>query len=162
MHSVTTESIESGTQLDASVRPIELLFIDDDLEDVRRTRDALAESKINNTVHVVTDAGSAREFFGEPGDLGDEARPDAVLLSLRLWEGRDRSGLEELVSECLSQKIPVFAVTDGEPDRMVVGGRAIAVDHSLSRPVDFVQLVRLVRSVEAFWFTIVRVGPVGG
>jgi two-component system, chemotaxis family, response regulator Rcp1 len=121
MHSVTTESIEAGTWLYTGVRPIELLLIDDDLEDVRRTRDALAESKINNTVHVLPDAGSAREFFGEPGDLGDAARPAAVLLSLRLWEGRDRPGLEQLVSECLSQRVSVFVVTDGEPDRMGLG-----------------------------------------
>jgi DNA-binding response OmpR family regulator len=161
MHSVTTESIEPGTWLHAGVQPIELLLIDDELDNVRRTRDALAESKVNNTVHVVTDAGSAREFFGEP-DLGDAARPAVVLLSLRLWEGRDRPGLEQLVSECLSQRVPVFVVTDGEPDRTEVGGRAIALDYSLSRPVDFVQLVRVVRSVEELWFTIVRDGPVLG
>jgi two-component system, chemotaxis family, response regulator Rcp1 len=162
MHSVATISTESRTWRDAGVRPIELLIIDDDFEDVRRTRDALAGCKINNTVHVVTDAGSARKFFGAPADLGEDARPAAVLLSFRLWEGRDRPGLEQLVSECLSQKIPVFVVSDGEPDRIEVGGRAIAGDYSLSRPVDFVQLVRLVRSVEEFWFTIVRVGQVVG
>jgi two-component system response regulator len=66
------------------------------------------------------------------------------------------------VNECQSQKIPVVVVTDGEPDRRESEDALIAAAFSLCRPVDASQFVRLVSSVEEFWFTIVRVGPTVG
>jgi CheY-like chemotaxis protein len=67
-----------------SVRPIEILLVEDNPGDVRLTREALKEAKVSNTLHVVEDGVAALDFLYRRGAYGKVARPDLILLDLNL------------------------------------------------------------------------------
>jgi hypothetical protein len=144
------------------VRPIELLLIEDEPRYVRRTLATLADNKIRNRVQVAADGMAGLECLRRSDGLGESARPDVVLLSLRLWCEPNRSACEQLIGECDSLGIPVVLLTDGERGSREAGSGSIAAVRSLSVPLDFRQIVRLVESVPGFGFAIMRSASIAG
>ncbi len=142
--------------------PVEILLVEDNLGDIRLTLEALKDSKVHNTVHVVTDGLAALAFLRRQGVYEAVPRPDLILLDLNLPGKDGREVLAELKTSDELQDIPVLVLTASRADRDLLQSYELQVDGYLIKPIDLEQLVELVRTFADFWLWVIRVPAAAG
>ena len=142
-----------------SVRPIEILLVEDNPGDVRLTREALKDAKVANTLHVVEDGVSALDFLHRRSPYVEAPRPDLVLLDLNLPRKNGREVLAEIKSEEKIRAIPVVILTTSQAEEDVLRAYNLHANCYITKPVDFTQFTTIVRTIEDFWLTIVTLPP---
>ena len=65
-------------------KAIDILLVEDNLGDARLAVEALKDSKIKNTLHVVLDGEEASDFLFRKGKYSNAPHPDLILLDLNL------------------------------------------------------------------------------
>lgn len=141
---------------------IEILLVDDSEADVRLTQEALKEAKVRNRIHVAYDGESALEFLRRPG----QRRPDLILLDLNLPGLDGREVLAEIKSDPELAVIPVVILTTSRAEEDILRTYRLHANCYITKPVDLNQFIRVVQSIEDFWFSVVRLpggssGPTG-
>jgi CheY-like chemotaxis protein len=139
--------------------PAQILLVEDSPSDVRMTRDAIADAKILNDLHVVSDGEEALEFLYQRGAYADAPRPDLVLLDLNLPKINGLEVLEQLKGDADLRRIPVAVLTTSAEDRDILGAYDRHVNCYLTKPVDFHEFASVVRHIEDFFLSIVRLAP---
>jgi CheY-like chemotaxis protein len=137
---------------------IEILLVDDSPADVRLTLEALKEAKMRNQIHVAQDGEAALAFLRTPG----RRRPDLILLDLNLPGIDGREVLAEIKSDPVLAIIPVVVLTTSQAEEDVLRSYRLHANCYITKPVDFQQFIRVVQSIEDFWFSIVRLAPSEG
>ena len=141
------------------VIPIEILLIEDNPGDVRLTKEALRDSKVINTLSVVSDGVQALEFLRREGRYADAVRPDVILLDLNLPRKDGREVLEEIKADPDLKRIPVVVITSSSSEEDVLRSYNLHANCYISKPVDLEQFIAVVRSIEDFWMGIVKLPP---
>jgi CheY-like chemotaxis protein len=137
-------------------RPIEVLLVEDNPGDVRLTREALKEGKVHNNLHVAPDGVEALAFLRREGRYAAAVRPDLILLDLNLPRKGGREVLEEIKSDPALRHIPVVILTSSQAEQDIARAYDLHANCYISKPVDLDQFIRVVRSIEEFWFTVVK------
>lgn len=131
---------------------IEILLVDDSESDVRLTLEALKEAKFRNTIHVVYDGESALERLRDPA----RRRPDLILLDLNLPGLDGREVLAEIKGDPALAIIPVVVLTTSRAEEDILRSYRLHANCYITKPVDLDQFIRVVQSIEDFWFAVVR------
>jgi len=139
-----------------AIRPIEILLVEDDPGDVLITREALEHSKLVNNLHTVGNGEEALEYLRQEGDYVDAVRPDLVLLDLNLPRRDGREVLAEVKADPELRRIPVVVLTTSQAEEDIVRSYDLHANAYVTKPVDFEQFVHVVRQVDEFFFTVVR------
>ena len=142
-----------------SARPIEVLLVEDNPGDVRLTREALKEGKVSNHLSVTPDGVEALRFLRREGPYADAPRPDVVLLDLNLPKKDGRQVLQEMKADPALRTIPVVILTSSDAERDIAGAYELQANCYITKPVDLDQFITVVRSIEDFWFSIVKLPP---
>ena len=137
-------------------RPVEILLVEDNPADVRLTREALKEGKVRNNLYVARDGVEALEFLRQEGQFTDAVRPDLILLDLNLPKRDGRQVLEEIKSDSSLRQIPVVILTSSQAEQDIAKAYDLHANCYVSKPVDLDQFIKVVRSIESFWFSIVK------
>src|SRR5689334_19147626 len=103
-----------------SVRPIEILLVEDNPGDVRLTEEALREGKVANNLNVAMDGVEALAFLRRQGKHGGKPRPDLVLLDLNLPRKDGREVLAEVKADPELRSIPVVVLTTSKAEEDVI------------------------------------------
>lgn len=143
----------------AAARPVEVLLVEDNPGDVRLTREALRDGKVSNNLSVVQDGVEAMRFLRREGPYADAPRPDVVLLDLNLPKKDGRQVLQDIKGDEALRTIPVVILTSSEAERDISGAYALQANCYITKPVDLDQFITVVRSIEDFWFSIVKLPP---
>lgn len=138
---------------------IEILLVEDNPADVRLTREALKEAKVGNNLHVVEDGVDALRFLRREDEYSDVPRPDLILLDLNLPKKDGREVLEEIKADPTLKTIPVVVLTTSHAEEDIVRSYNLHANCYVTKPVDLDQFIRIVKSIEDFWLTIVRLPP---
>ena len=141
--------------------PIEILMVEDNDGDVFLTMEALKEAKVANQVHVVHDGVEALEFLRRQGKYAAAPRPDLILLDLNLPRKDGREVLAEIKPDPALRTIPVVVLTSSSAEQDVTKSYDLSANCYIVKPVDFHGLMEVVKSIEDFWLTVVRL-PGGG
>jgi len=136
--------------------PIEILLVEDNPGDVRLTREALREGKIHNNLAVVEDGVEALRYLRGEGPYAGSPRPDVILLDLNLPRKDGREVLEEVKADPHLRTIPVVVLTSSDAERDVVRAYDLHANCYVTKPVDLEQFINVVKSIESFWFSIVK------
>jgi two-component system, chemotaxis family, response regulator Rcp1 len=136
-------------------RPIEILLVEDNPGDVRLTIEALRESKVRNNLHLARDGVEAMAFLRREGQFANAVRPDLILLDLNLPRKDGREVLTEVKAEQDLKSIPVVVLTTSTAEQDVLQSYQLQANCYISKPVDLEQFIKVVRSIEDFWLTIV-------
>ena len=144
-----------------SGRPIEILLVEDSPGDVRLTREAFDDAKIANNLHVAPDGEAAIDFLMKRGEHAGATTPDLILLDLNLPKKDGREVLAEVKARDELKHIPVVVLTTSEAERDIVESYKLHANCFVTKPVDFSQFIDVVKSIQDFWFTIVKL-PVAG
>jgi len=142
-----------------SARPIELLFVEDNPGDVRLTQEALEEKKVRINVHVVWDGVEALDYLRREGEYADAVRPDVILLDLNLPKKDGREVLAEIKADTKLKSIPVVILTTSKAEEDIIKTYNLHANCFVTKPTDLDQFVKVVQSIEDFWFTIVKLPP---
>jgi chemotaxis family two-component system response regulator Rcp1 len=137
-------------------RPIEILLVEDNPGDARLTEEALKEGKVRNNLHRAVDGVEAMGFLRREGQYKDKPRPDLVLLDLNLPRKDGREVLAEMKEHPDLRLIPVVVLTTSEAEQDVVRTYELRANCYITKPVDLEKFITIVRSIEDFWLTIVR------
>lgn len=140
----------------AATQPIEVLLVEDNPGDVRLTREALRDGKVHNNLSVVPDGVEALAFLRREGKYADVPRPDVILLDLNLPKKDGREVLEDIKADPALRRIPVVVLTSSEAERDIAQAYALHANCYITKPVDLDQFITVVKSIEDFWFTIVK------
>jgi CheY-like chemotaxis protein len=140
----------------AEARPIEILLVEDDPGDVLITSEALEQSKLVNNLHTVENGEEAVAFLRREGTYGDAVRPDLVLLDLNLPRRDGREVLAEIKADPDLRRIPVVVLTTSSAEEDVLRSYDLHANAYITKPVDFARFVDVVRQVDEFFFTVVR------
>jgi two-component system, chemotaxis family, response regulator Rcp1 len=143
---------------DGAPRPIEILLVEDNPGDVRLTREALREAKVANNLHVAEDGVEALEFLRSANGR-DRRRPDLILLDLNLPRKSGREVLEEVKSDPDLHRIPVVVLTTSVAEEDIERSYDLHANAYIRKPVDFEAFINVVRAIEDFWFSVVRLPP---
>jgi two-component system, chemotaxis family, response regulator Rcp1 len=137
-------------------KAIELLLVEESEPDVRLTREALCEAKVKNRLWVVDDGVEALDFLRRQGKYSDVPRPDLILLDLNLPRKDGRQVLQEIKNDEMLKRIPVVILTTSKSEEDVLRAYNLHANCYITKPVDFFRFMEVVKSIEDFWLTVVR------
>jgi chemotaxis family two-component system response regulator Rcp1 len=143
------------------VKPIEILLVEDNPGDADLAREALENSKIYNLLHVVVDGEEAMAFLRRKGKYAKAPRPDLVLLDLNLPRKDGREVLAEIKSDPDLKRIPVVILTSSRDEDDILKSYNLHANCYITKPLDLHQFIKVVKSIEDFWLTIVKLPPNG-
>lgn len=144
-----------------SFRSIEILLVEDNAADVRLTIEALREGKVKNNLSVTRDGEEAMQFLRREGAFAEAPRPDLVLLDLNLPRKDGREVLADIKADDRLKTIPVVVLTTSSAEADILKSYSLHANCYITKPVDLEQFVQVVRSIDDFWLTIVRLPTEG-
>jgi CheY-like chemotaxis protein len=139
--------------------PIEILLVEDNPADVRLTQEALKEEKLHNNLHVVRDGVDALAFLRREGKHEKAVRPDLILLDLNLPKKDGREVLTEIKNDENLKTIPVVVLTISNAEADILKSYNLHANCYIQKPLDLVQFSKVVKSIQDFWLTIVKLPP---
>ncbi len=137
-------------------RPIEILLVEDNPGDVRLTVEALKEGKVRNKLHVAEDGVEAMAFLHREGKYAGAPGPDLILLDLNLPKKDGHDVLAEIKEDPTLRRIPVVVLTSSKADEDILKTYNLHANCYITKPVDPEQFIAVVKSIEGFWLTIVK------
>ena len=142
-------------------KPIEIFLVEDNPGDVRLTQEAFKEGKVRNNLSVVEDGLEALAFLRREGKYAGAPRPDLILLDLNLPRKDGRLVLADIKEDPKLRSIPVVILTTSKAEEDIVRTYNLHANCYITKPVDLDQFIRVVRCIEDFWLTIVKLPPDG-
>jgi len=135
---------------------MEVLLVEDSPGDVRLTQEAFRGANMDIQLHVATDGVEAMEFLGHEGKHQGAPRPDIVLLDLNLPKMDGREVLGQIKADENLKTIPTVILTTSDSEADIVKSYELQANCYLSKPVQLDAFESLVRSINDFWLTKVR------
>jgi CheY-like chemotaxis protein len=131
---------------------------EDDPDDRDLARDALAESRLVNDLHLVADGEELLEFLRSEGRYvgNTAARPDLVLLDLNMPRIDGREALQQMKSDPKLRSIPVVILTTSRAEQDIFRSYDLGASSFISKPVTFAGLVEVMRELGRYWVQIVE------
>jgi two-component system, chemotaxis family, response regulator Rcp1 len=138
---------------------IEILLVEDSPADVIITREAFAEFKIINSLHVVDDGVNALAYLHRTGQYTNVPRPDLILLDLNLPRKNGREVLAEIKADLELKSIPVVVLTTSHAEKDIMEAYDQHANCYIVKPVGFTNFVEAIKSIRHFWFSVVTLPP---
>jgi len=135
---------------------IQVLLVEDSPGDVRLTQEAFRDANPSIKLHVAVDGVDAMQFLRREGDHVNAPRPDLVLLDLNLPKMDGREVLAQIKDDEDLGMIPTVILTTSEAEADIRKSYQLQANCYLSKPVQLDAFESLVRSINEFWLTRVR------
>jgi len=139
--------------------PIRILLVEDNPGDARLTMEALLEAKVHNSVTVIEDGEEAMAYLRRRGRHADAPRPDIILLDLNLPKKDGREVLAEVKADPDLKRIPVVIMTTSTAEEDILRSYNLHANCYVTKPVDLDQFIKVVRALDDFWLSIVKLPP---
>ena len=140
-------------------RPINILLVEDNPGDARLTMEALRDAKVRNELSVVVDGVEAMAFLRRENGYASAPRPDLILLDLNLPRKDGRQVLEEIKQDRNLQRIPIAVLTTSQAEKDILTSYNLHANCYITKPVDLDEFIRVVKGIEEFWLSIVKLPP---
>ncbi|MEI6876182.1 MAG: response regulator [Spirochaetota bacterium] len=141
---------------DEQGKVVDILLVEDNPGDVDLAREALSDSKIRNTLFVVSDGVEAMAFLRREGVHAEARRPDLILLDLNLPRKDGREVLAEMKGDPGLRSIPVVVLTSSQAEEDILRSYDLHANCYITKPMDLKQFIRVINAIEDFWLTIVK------
>ncbi|MEU1724007.1 response regulator [Actinomadura sp. ATCC 39365] len=142
-------------------RPIDVLLVEDDQGDILLTREAFDLNKVRNRLNVVNDGEQAMAYLRREGVYAGAPRPDLILLDLNLPRMNGLEVLSEVKADATLRTIPVVILTTSEAEEDILHSYRLHANAYVAKPVDFEQFIRVVRQIDDFFVTVVKLPAPG-
>lgn len=133
-----------------------LLLVEDNLGDIRLTKEAIKASKVDFEMDVISDGELVLDFLNQKGNFSEAERPDLIMLDLNLPKKNGIEILREIKESPSLRRIPVIAVTTSEADHDVTMAYDLHANAYILKPVDFDDFTKVIKLIDSFWFNTVK------
>lgn len=140
--------------------PIEILLVEDNPGDVRLVKEVFKDAKICNNMQVAADGEQAMLILRKESEYANRKRPDMILLDLNLPRKDGREVLTDIKEDDDLKRIPVVILTTSKAREDLIETYNNHANCYITKPVDLDQFIRVVKSIEDFWLSIVKL-PAG-
>jgi CheY-like chemotaxis protein len=134
----------------------EVLLVEDSPGDVRLTREAFREADKSIHLSVASDGVEAMAFLRQEGQHVDAPRPDLILLDLNLPKMDGREVLAHIKKSDHLKTIPTVILTTSDSEADIEKSYQLQANCYLTKPVDWLVFVSLVKSINDFWLIKVK------
>jgi chemotaxis family two-component system response regulator Rcp1 len=142
--------------MNTNFKLIDILVVEDNPGDARLIMEVLKSNKIHNSLRIVKDGVEAMDFLHKKGEFADVPRPDLIFLDLNLPKKDGREVLAELKSDNDLKSIPVVVMTMSQSEEDILRAYNLHANCFVTKPIDLDQFVKVVESIEDFWFSLVK------
>ena len=139
-----------------NLKIVDILLVEDNPGDIRLAQEALKDSKIKNKIHVASDGMEATDFLFKREQFKDAPRPDLIILDLNLPKKDGREVLAEIKEDDDLKRIPVVILTISRAEEDILKTYNLHANCYISKPLDLSKFMEVVKSIEDFWLTIVK------
>jgi two-component system, chemotaxis family, response regulator Rcp1 len=136
--------------------PIEVLLVEDSPGDVRLTQEAFHDANPSVHLNVAADGVEAMAFLKHQGIHAQSPRPDLILLDLNLPKMDGREVLAQIKKDESLKTIPTVILTTSEAEVDIAKSYQLQANCYLSKPVELDAFESLVKSINDFWLTKVK------
>jgi two-component system, chemotaxis family, response regulator Rcp1 len=140
----------------SDARPVEILLVEDSPSDAALTREALEKGKIANNLNCVDDGVEALEYLYRKGKFANAKRPDLIMLDLNMPRKDGKEVLKEIKNDPSLKTIPVIVLTTSNAEQDILQSYQLSANCYITKPVDFKSFIDVVKSIEQFWLSVVR------
>lgn len=140
-------------------KTVTILMADDDEDDCMLAREALAESRLANDLHFVSDGEELMDYLYRRGKYAQESnspRPGLILLDLNMPRKDGREALSEIKADPILRKIPVVVLTTSKAEEDIYRSYDLGANSFITKPVTFGSLVEVMKTLGKYWFEIVE------
>ncbi len=135
---------------------IDILLVEDNLADARLTMEAMKEAKVRNKIWHVHDGEEALAFLRRETPYAEMPRPDLILLDLNMPRKDGREVLATIKVDARLKCIPVVVLTTSQAEEDILRAYNLNANCYVTKPVDLEQFLHVLRAIEEFWLTIVK------
>ncbi|MGZ7048162.1 MAG: response regulator [Methanobacterium sp.] len=143
-------------EIHEKTKQVEILLVEDNEGDVGLIEEVFEDAKIRNNLHVTEDGEEAMLFLHKEGEFSDAPRPDMILLDLNLPKKDGREVLKEIKMDDDLKRIPVVVLTTSKAEKDILKSYDLHANSYITKPVDFDQFIRVIKSIEDFWLDVVK------
>lgn len=140
---------------------IEVLLVEDSPGDVRLTQEVFREANRSIHLHVACDGAEAMDFLERRGPHASAPRPHLILLDLNLPKIDGREVLRRIKADADLKMIPTIILTTSESEADIFMSYQLHANCFLSKPVQLKAFESLVKSINDFWLTNVKLAHPG-
>ena len=143
-----------------TIKPAQVLLVEDNPDDVLITRRALERSRVANELHVVRDGQEAMDFIFRKGAFGPNTpRPDLILLDVNLPKVNGMEVLSHIRANTETSFIPVIMLTASNREEDVVRSYRLGANTYIQKPVEFEQFLHALDVLGQYWTVIATLPP---
>jgi two-component system, chemotaxis family, response regulator Rcp1 len=140
---------------------IDILVIEDNPGDARLIAEAIKTYKILNSLSIVRDGEEAMDFLNKKGEFAGAPRPDLIFLDLNLPKMDGREVLAKIKLNDEFKQIPVVVMTISAAEEDIIKSYSLHANCYVTKPIDLDQFVKVVESIDDFWFSLVKLPAKG-
>ena len=137
-------------------RPIEILLVEDNPGDMRLTKEALRETKVNNHLHWVQDGSEALDFLHRRKHFAAAPQPDIILLDLNLPKQDGHQVLRVIKNDVDLLQIPVVVLTTSNAEADVRKSYGLHANCYVTKPMEFENFIDVIKTINQFWLTLAK------
>ena len=153
--------VKQDTTANQTAKQIEILLVEDNEGDVGLVEEVFQEAKIMNNLNIAEDGEEAILFLRKEGKFSNVPSPDIILLDLNLPGKDGREVLKEIKEDDELKRIPVVILTTSRAEGDILKSYNLHANSYITKPVDFDQFIKVIKSIENFWLDIVKLPSKG-
>ena len=138
------------------IKPIEILLAEDNPGDARLTVEGFKDAKVKNNITIVEDGIEALAYLRHEGEHAKVQLPDLILLDLNMPKKDGREVLAEIKADERLRHIPVLVFTVSNAEKDIPTAYNLQANAFITKPIDLDEFIAVVKSLEQFWLTIVK------
>lgn len=145
--------------MNPATKAIEILLVEDDPGDIDLIEEALEDAKLQINLNSVRDGVEALAYLRQEGKYNQAISPDLILLDLNLPRRDGREVLQDIKGDNYFKRIPVVVLTTSDAEEDILKSYNLGANCYVSKPLGMQDFIKIVESIENFWFTVVKLPP---
>jgi len=137
------------------MQQIHILLVDDNEGDILLTREALEEARIINKISIAYDGIQAIDLLKKSARVAG-TMPDLILLDINLPKMNGTEVLSIIKTDPDLRRIPVIMLTTSSSEKDILASYDNYANCYITKPVDLHRFMDVVRTIEDFWISIVK------
>jgi len=134
----------------------QILLVEDNLNDVELTIEALKANNILNPIDVAEDGEKALDYLHKKAEFSNRTsgNPILILLDIKMPKIDGLEVLKEIKSDPKLQLIPVVILSSSKEEQDLLKSYKLGVNAYVVKPVGFEEFVTAVKNIGIFWVLV--------
>jgi len=141
---------------DSNINAIDILIVEDNAGDAWLFKEALNDNKAYGSLYLAKDGVEAMDFLRNKGKYKTSPRPALIILDLNLPRKDGREVLAEIKNDRALKNIPIVIMTISQAEEDILRCYDLHANCYITKPIDLNQFIKVVKSIEDFWFSTVK------